>query len=227
MDSRSTADKLRTGAAALIFLFITACGQSTQVENVALNRAIGPEPGTLDPHRARTTQEHHVLRDLFEGLLRYSADGLLIGGAAERWEVSADGLTYSFWLRPEARWSNGETVLAEDFVYSFQRLVDPETAAFYAEAVISIRNAAEIVAGEKPPETLGVEATDRFRLTITLNQPTPYFLSQLAQVATFPVHGRSIAELGDKFERPGNLVSNGAYKLDQWELGLLISVVRV
>jgi len=210
----------------LLFLVLAACGQSTQIETRALNRAIGPEPETLDPHLARTTQSHTVLRDLFEGLLSYSPSGELVPGAAQRWEVSEDGLSYFFWLRPEARWSNGETVVAEDFVYSFRRLVDPKTAAFYAETLVAIRNAGEIIAGTSPAESLGVEATGQFQLTITLHQPTPYFLSLLAQVATYPVNEDSIIALGERFARPGNLISNGAYKLDQWELGLVIALGR-
>ena len=237
MNLRSTGDKIRgrsaallvlflAGAAALLVLFLTHDEQSTQFAPPVLNRAIGPEPETLDPQRARTTQSHTVLRDLFEGLLTYSSDGELVGGAAESWEVSADGLQYSFRLRPEARWSNGETVVAQDFVYSFRRLVDPETAAFYAELLVSIRNAAEIIAGDQPPESLGIEATGRFQLTITLHQPTPYFLGLLAQAAAYPVNADSIGDLGEMFARPGNLVSNGAYQLDRWELGLVIALGR-
>lgn len=157
MESRSTADKFRAGAAALILFFITACGQSTQVESVALNRAGGAEPGTLDPHRARTMQEHHVLRDLFEGLLRYSADGLLTGGAAERWDVSADGLTYSFWLRPEARWSNGETVVAEDFVYSLRRTVSD---ARKRQQRTTLKRDSMLPFGSKPAAIKGLGCND-------------------------------------------------------------------
>ena len=98
-----------------------------------LNRSIGPEPGTVDPQLARTTQGHKVIRDLFEGLVSYSPSGDIAAGVAERWEVSDDGLLYMFWLRDDARWSNGDAVTADDFVYSYRRLVDPETAAFYAE----------------------------------------------------------------------------------------------
>ncbi len=221
-----TADRLRTGLMAFLLLILAACGPPAQVEIRALNRAIGPEPETLDPQLARTTQSHTVLRDLFEGLLTYSADGELVGGAAERWTVTDDGLTYSFWLRPEARWSNGETVVAEDFVYSFRRLVDPKTAAFYAETLVNVRNADDIIAGDKPPETLGVEATGQFQLTIRLQQPTAYFPGLLAQAATYPVNEKSVTALGEMFARPGNLVSNGAYKLDRWELGLVMELGR-
>lgn len=226
MNFRNTAKLLRAGVIALLLLLLAACGQSTEPESRVLNRAIGPEPETLDPQLARTTQSHTVLRDLFEGLLTYSADGKLIGGAAERWVVSDDGLTYSFWLRPEGRWSNGETVVAKDFVYSFRRLVDPQTAAFYAETLVNVRNASDIIAGDKPAESLGVEVAGKFQLTIRLQQPTAYFPALLAQAATYPVNEKSITTLGDAFARPGNLVSNGAYKLERWELGLLMRIAR-
>ncbi|NOX69060.1 MAG: peptide ABC transporter substrate-binding protein [Gammaproteobacteria bacterium] len=217
---------MRTAAVALLLVLVAACGQPTEDDSRALNRAIGPEPETLDPQLARTTQSHTVLRDMFDGLLTYSPDGTLIEGAAQRWAVSDDGLSYSFWLRPDGRWSNGEAVVAEDFVYSFRRLVDPKTAAFYAETLINVRNAADIIAGDKPIETLGVEATERLQLTIHLQQPTAYFPALLAQAATYPVNETSITALGEAFARPGNLVSNGAYKLDRWDLGLVIELGR-
>jgi len=226
MNVSNTANKMRTAVVALLFVLLAACGQPTESGSRTLNRAIGPEPESLDPQLARTTQSHTVLRDLFEGLLTYSADGKLIEGAAERWTVSDDGLTYSFWLRPGGRWSNGETVDAEDFVYSFRRLVDPKTAAFYAETLINVRNAADIIAGDKPVETLGVEAIKPQLLTIHLQQPTAYFPALLAQAATYPVNETSVTALGEAFARPGNLVSNGAYKLNRWDLGLLIGLGR-
>jgi len=226
MDFFNIRSKFGVGVLVFILLALVACGPPSQLADRALNRAIGPEPETLDPQLARTTQSHTVLRDLFEGLLTYTADGQLVGGAAERWVVSEDGLTYRFWLRPEGRWSNGSPVVAEDFVYSFRRLVDPKTAAFYTEALINVKNAAAIIAGEKAPGTLGVTASDRLELTITLQEPTPYFLSLLALAATCPVNQGSVVAHGDQFTRPGNLVSNGAYKLEAWELGLLFVLGR-
>jgi oligopeptide transport system substrate-binding protein len=226
MDFRNTRSTFKTGAMTFLLLALLGCSPSPHVGNMALNRAIGPEPETLDPQLARTTQSHTVLRDLFEGLLRYSAAGDLVGGAAERWDVSDDGLRYTFWLRPEGRWSNGTAVVAEDFVYSFRRLVDPKTAAFYTETLINVENAAAIIAGKQAPETLGVVATDRLQLTITLQESTPYFLSLLALAATCPVNEASVKAHGDQFSRPGKLVSNGAYILDRWELGLQIVLGR-
>ncbi len=191
-----------------------------------LHRGNGAEPESLDPHKARSTQAADVLRDIGEGLVAYSGTGVLIAAAAEKWEMSEDGRQYDFWLRPEARWSNGETVTAEQFVYSFRRLVNPETAAFYAQALTDIENAADIIAGLKAPDSLGVEAPEEFRLRIRLTNATPYFLGLLTHPSAFPVHPASIEQHGDAFAKAGNLLSNGAYKLDSWELGSVIRLSR-
>ena len=191
-----------------------------------LHRGNGAEPESLDPHKSRSIQASDVLRDIGEGLVGYSSDGEMIAAAAERWEISEDGRQYDFWLRPEARWSNGETVTAEQFVYSFRRLVNPETAAFYAQALSDIENAAEIIAGDETPDSLGVEAVDEFHVRIRLANAIPYFLGLLTHPSAFPVHPPSIEEHGDAFAKAGNLLSNGAYKLDAWELGSVISLSR-
>ncbi len=191
-----------------------------------LHRGNGAEPESLDPHKARSIQAADVLRDIGEGLVGYSRSGELIAAAADKWEISEDGLQYDFWLRSEGRWSNGETVTAEQFVYSFRRLVNPETAAFYAQALVDIENASAIIAGDMPPNNLGVEALDEFRLRIRLKNLTPYFLSLLTHPSAFPVHPASIAEHGGAFAKAGNLLSNGAYKLDTWDLGSVIRLRR-
>lgn len=215
---------LCTLALVAALLLAGACSQSQDTS--ILNRGVGPEPESLDPHHARTTQAHIVLRDLFEGLTSYSADGQLVPAAAERWEISDDGLTYTFWLRPDARWSNNDPLTAEDFVYSFRRLVDPATAAFYAEHLIAIENAGDIVSGDEEPATLGVRAAGPQQLVVQLEYPVPYFLSLLALPSASPVHAGSVAEHGGSFARAGNLVSNGAYQLDAWELGAFIELSR-
>lgn len=191
-----------------------------------LNRGVGPEPETVDPQRSSTTQAHAVLRDLFEGLLSYDASGELVNGVAEDWEPSPDGLEYRFRLREDARWSNGDPVTAEDFVYSLRRLVDPATAALYAKLISPVRNATAIVAGEAAPDSLGVEAVSERELLITLERPAAHFPLLLTLPPTFPVHAGSIGRLGDRFTRPGNLVSNGAYVLREWTLGAVIELER-
>lgn len=199
---------------------------TTAAGETVLYRGNGAEPESLDPHKARSIQAADVLRDIGEGLLGYSPDGKLIAAAAEKWEISDDGRQYDFWLRPAARWSNGETVTAEQFVYSFRRLVNPETAAFYAQALADIENAADVIAGRKSPESLGVEAPEKFRLRINLTNATPYFLGLLTHWSTFPTHPGSVEQHGNAFARAGNLLSNGAYKLDSWELGSVIHLSR-
>jgi oligopeptide transport system substrate-binding protein len=167
-----------------------------------------------------------VLRDIGEGLVTYSASGELVPGTAESWEMSEDGLSYKFRIRPDARWSNGEPVTAADFVFGLQRLVDPATAAFYAAELGNVFNATAIVAGEMSPDELGVTATDERTLVISLVRPTPYLLSLLTHPSTFPVHRGSIRQHGDAFARAGKLVSNGAYVLADWEPGAIIELHR-
>jgi oligopeptide transport system substrate-binding protein len=191
-----------------------------------LHRGLTSDPESLDPHKARSVQAGDVLRDIGEGLLGYAPGGELVAGAAESWRVSDDGLSYTFTLRDDARWSNGEPVTAGQFVFSLRRLVDPATAAFYAQMLGTIENAGAIVAGKKPPTELGVAAIDDRTLVITLERPTPYLLSLLTHPSTFPVHPGSLAAHGDDFTRPGNLLSNGAYKLDRWEPGSVIVLSR-
>lgn len=213
-------------AAAALLLALAGCSNGDGGSSGVLSRSLGPEPESLDVHTSRSTQAAIVLRDLGEGLTGYSANGELVAAAATRWEVSEDGLEYRFWLRPDARWSNGEPVLAEHFVYSLRRLVDPETAAFSAQTVIDIKNAAEIVKGDRSVNDLGVEAIGKTELLIRLERPVPYFLTLLAQISMFPVYPPSVAQHAEEHARPGNLVSNGAYKLDGWELGSVITLSR-
>ncbi len=196
------------------------------VDETVLHRGIGPEPESLDPHKSRSTQAADVLRDIGEGLVGYSPGGELIAAAAENWQISEDGRQYDFWLRPEARWSNGDTVAAEHFVYSFRRLVNPATAAFYSQALADIENAADIIAGNKTADSLAVEAPERFHLRIRLTNATPYFLGLLTHPSAFPVHPASVEQHGHAFAKAGNLLSNGAYKLDSWELGSVINLRR-
>ncbi len=219
---------LRLSALLVICLAITSCGGSKEPGSSAsvLHRGLASDPESLDPHKARSTQAADVLRDIGEGLLGYSEAGALLPAAATSWEISEDGLTYTFQLRPEARWSNGDAVTAEHFVFSLRRLVDPATAAFYAQALEAIVNSQEVVAGERPVSDLGVEAIDPLTLKVSLQQPTPYLLGLLTHPSTFPVHPRSVAEHGDAFSRAGNLLSNGAYVLASWEPGSVLELVR-
>lgn len=195
---------------------VSGCGEKPVAEEEeTLNRGLVGEVDTLDPHKNKNVQGHRVLIDLFEGLLRYSADGKLEGGVAKSWSVSEDGLEYVFELDESARWSNGEKLTANDFVFSFRRLVEPKTAAFYATFLNVIENAKEITKGDMPADTLGVVADGDYVLRIRLSKPTLYFPQLLTHPAASPLHQRSIEEHGVKFTRAENLVTNGAYVLHE------------
>jgi ABC-type oligopeptide transport system substrate-binding subunit len=204
---------LRLLAIPFLLSLMVACGgpDESMLNANTLQRAIPTDPETLDQHKARSTQAADILRDLAEGLVGYSAEGELVPAAATHWDVSDDGLTYTFHLRESAKWSNGDPVVAAHFVAGVERLVDPATAAFYAEFLSDISN---------------IEAADEQTLVMTLTQPTPYLLSLLTHPATFPIHTPSVAEHADGFARPGKFVSNGAYVLDAWVPGSIVSLRR-
>ena len=184
-----------------------------------LRRGNGPEPDTLDPQLARTDAAFNILRDLFEGLTAIGPDGAAVPAAAESWTVSPDGLEYRFTLREGLRWSNGDPLKAADYVTGMRRLVDPKTASPYAQFIDPVGNAAAITRGEKQPEELGVAAPDDRTVVIRLATPAPYLLGLLAQPGTFPVHSPSLARNGAEYARPGKLLSNGAFVLEDWVIG--------
>ena len=185
----------------------------------------GEEPQTLDPHLAEGVPAANILRDLFEGLTGQAPNGRVVPGAAVRWNISRDGRVYTFYLRRDARWSNGDPVVAEDFVYSFRRSADPQTASPYAQVLLPIENAAAVLSGQSPTSALGVEALDDYTLQIRLVDPTPYFLGLLSHSSTYPVHRPSVLAHGARFSRPGNLVSNGAFMLVDWKVRAQIELV--
>lgn len=211
-----------------MFAVVAACGGADEPAGSpdTLQRGLLTDPETLDQHKSRSIQSADVIRDLGEGLIGHSASGELVPAAAESWEVSADGLKYTFHLREGLRWSNGDALVAGDFVAGLRRLVDPSTAAFYANMLESVENAAGIVSGDIPVSMLGVDAPDDRTLVLRLAQQTPYLVSQLTHPSTFPLHRPSIDEHGDGFARPGRLVSNGAYVLDAWVPGSIVSLKR-
>jgi oligopeptide transport system substrate-binding protein len=181
-----------------------------------LRKGNAAEPETLDPHRAETVTASNILRDLFEGLTMEAPDGSIVPGAAASWDVSKDALTYTFHMRTGARWSNGEPVTAQDFEFGLRRSCDPATLSAYTSILFPIRNAEAVSTGKLPVTELGVHALDEATLEIRLGSPAPYFLSVLAHASTYPVNRRSLEQNGSRFARPGVLVSNGAYKLDEW-----------
>ena len=195
-------------------------------EEQVLRWGNGAEPGSLDPHRTQGVPGSNIGRDLFEGLTSEAPDGTVIAGAAESWEISDDGKTYRFFLRPEARWSNGDPVTADDFVYSLRRSLDPATLSNYTFILNPILNAEAVAAGELPTTEVGVRALDTHALEIQLENITPYFLGLLTHSASYPVHPPSAEAHGNQYARPGNLVSNGAYRLEEWVVQSHVKLVR-
>ncbi len=178
----------------------------------------GSDPGTLDPHRAEGVPASNVLRDLYEGLVSEAANGDYIPGVAESWSISEDGKTYRFKIREEAVWSNGDKVVAEDFVFSLRRSVDPKTLSNYSSMLYPIKNARDVVLGKLPTDKLSVSAESENTLLIELEEPTPYFISLLTHSTTYPVHPPSVREHGSSFTRPENMISNGAFTLKDWRI---------
>ncbi len=198
-------------------LAMIAISMSHAAADGTLHLGNGAEPESLDIHFSSGAAEANIQRDLFEGLIAEGSDASLIPGAAESWEISEDGTVYTFHLRADGRWSNGDPVTAHDFVYAFHRGLDPATAAAYAFILYPVKNAEAVVNGEIPAlGNLGVRAIDDLTLKITLNAPTAYFLDMLTHHMAFPLHRASIAEHGAAWTRPGDLVGNGAFVLDEW-----------
>jgi oligopeptide transport system substrate-binding protein len=216
-------------AAPLVALAVTACGKRGEApgkQSAILMRGNGPDPDSLDPHKARSAESMVVLRDLFECLTRLDKNAATVPAAAESWTMSDDGRIYSFRLRPNLRWSSGEPVVAEDFVAGLRRLVDPATASQYADVIDVIVNASDIVAGRKPVDSLGVAAPDAMTVVITLENPAVYLPGLMAHPSTAPLHRPSLAQFGDRFARPGDQVSNGAFVLVEWLQGSYIRADR-
>lgn len=198
-------------------------GHGTDAQSTAATRVLlrgnGAEPDSLDPQKARSNEAQTILRDLCEGLTSLARDASVAPGVAREWEASADGKTYTFHLRPDAKWSNGDRVVGADFVAALRRLVDPATASQYAQVVEVVTNAPEIVKGGKTPDTLGISAPDDATVVVQLSAPAPYVPGLLAHPSTCPVHRPTLEKHADTLSRPGVMVSNGAFVLKEWVQG--------
>ncbi len=172
---------------------------------------------SIDPQLIEDSAGHDIARNLFEGLMNQNEKGDLVPGVAESFTVSPDNKTYTFILRKDAKWSNGDPIAAGDFVYAWQRAVDPATASNYAwyMELATMKNAAEIVAGTMTPDQLGVKAVDDYTLEVQLNEPTPFFAEMTTYATMFPTHKATIEKFGADWTKPGNMVSNGAYMLSE------------
>ncbi len=203
---------------------LAACGGgngngSDAAERVpTLRRGISAKVDTLDPHKSSAQWEDFIIGDMFVGLMTDGPDGKPVPGVAERYEVSADALTWTFELR-ETVWSDGVPLTAEDFVYALRRIQNPETASQYAALLYVVKNAAAVNNGDASPEELGVRAIDDQTLEITLETPAPYLLGLLSHYSSYPVPRHVVEQYGDAWIQPENIVVNGPYKLVYWRTG--------
>lgn len=196
-------------------------------EKQELVRDNGSEPASLDPHKVESNVEIALILDMFEGLVAVTPEGAIEPRLAQSWE-NKDNTVWTLHLRPGIAWSDGSPVTAQDIVWSWQRLIDPDIASPYASypANMHIVNATEIVRGEKAPDTLGVKALNDTTLEVTLSQPNAYFLPMLAHTSLVPVNKAAISRFGDKWTKPENFVGSGAYKLSQWIVNERVEAVR-
>lgn len=176
---------------------------------------------SMDPQINTDVEGSGVLRSVFEGLYNEDQKGALVPGVATGFDLSEDKTVYTFKLRDNAKWSNGDPVTANDFVYSWRRLADPKTASEYAwyMELMQVKNSAAVIAGEVPPDQLGVKAIDDLTLEVTIEAPLPYFPKMLTHASTFPVNQKALEANGDKWTEAGTLVGNGAYVLKEHILG--------
>lgn len=221
----------RISALAFAAVLLAACNQQESTPPTSAGNTVTrnnvTEPQSLDPHQITGVPEINVVRDLFEGLVETDEKGAIVPAAAESWE-SADNRTWTFKLRSDANWSNGEPVTAEDFVYSWRRLVDPKTASQYASYLqaAQIANIDDILKGSKAPDTLGVKALDAHTLQITLTAAVPYFPQMLYHASTKPVHRATVEKYGVKWTQPENFVGNGAYVMKKWVVNERIELAK-
>ncbi len=181
-----------------------------------LVRNNGSEPETLDPALAESVGANNLTRDLFEALTANDGAGKIVPGVAESWKQT-DPLTWVFKLRQNAKWSNGDPVTAQDFVFGIRRFVDPKTASTYAATFgVFLANGQDVALGKKPPAQIGVKAVDKHTLEVKTAFPVSFLPSLMSNNNLGPVHQASLEKHGKDWTKPGNLVSNGAYVLKDW-----------
>lgn len=187
----------------------------------------GAEPEVLDPALITAQASGRLAYALFEGLTSFDAKAIPQPGVAERWEISPDGLVYTFHLRRNSAWSNGDPVTAEDFAYSWERALRPATASEYASQLYPIRNAQPYNAGTlKSFDEVGVRALDPYTLQVTLENPTPYFLDLCAFATFLPVHRATVEKYSDWATKPDHFVGNGSYLMKEWRLFDRVRLVK-
>ncbi len=223
----------------LIFALLGGCGDYEN--NVyqgnrdgVLHVGNATEPQSLDPHIATGVPEHHIISAVMEGLVAKDRKTLMPKpGVAESWTISDDLTVYTFKLRRNARWSNGDVHTAHDYAWSWWRALQPALGNQYAYMLFPIDNAQQYYEGDISDfDQVGVKALDDYTLQVTLGNPTPYFLQLLDHYSLYPVHQATILKFGDADERgtrwtyEDNLVSNGPFQLSEWKINRSIAVQK-
>ena len=224
---------------ALMSLILAGCSSEekksiSSKELKILKITVGAEPEDIDPHVVTGVPEHHIIAALTEGLVAEDPVDLHpVPGVAEKWEVSEDGKVYTFQIRENAKWSNGDTLTANDFAESFKRILTPALASKYAYMLFVMKGAEDYSTGKlKDFSKVGVKAINDRTLQINLNAPTPYFLSLLNHYTWFPVHIATVKKYngltkrGSGWTKPENFVSNGPFTLKSWKLGRKLVVEK-
>ncbi|MDN6193738.1 MAG: peptide ABC transporter substrate-binding protein [Alkalibacterium sp.] len=194
--------------------------EGSQTDEQVLNVQLDVEVASMDPQIATDGTSFEVIANIIEGLYQTDSDGKAIPALVESAEKGEDGLSYTFKLREDATWSNGDPVTANDFVYAWRRLADPDTGSEYSYimGIAGLVNANEVLDGEKAPEELGVQATDDYTLEVQLANPVPYFESLMSFIPFFPMNEDFMDEVGDSYgTSPDTLLSNGAFTVSSYE----------
>ena len=225
-----------------IFIFIFGCSENISpvdsgLENQIYHHGNGSEPQGLDPHIVTGVPEHHILISLCEGLTIPNPNpedmNGYMAGTAESWTISDDGKEYIFNINKNAKWSNGDPVTAEDFVWSWKRILTASLGSQYPDMLYYLEGAYEYHNGLIDDfDQVGVKSLDKYTLQVNLNNPTPFFLGLLSHYSTWPVHKDTVLKFGDiddrngEWTRPGNFVCNGPFQLKTWELNNKIVVEK-
>jgi oligopeptide transport system substrate-binding protein len=224
---------------ALLFFVLPACSRTDRVENATKDKILllgnGAEPKALDPHLISAVGDSNIARALFEGLVTYhpSDDAKHEPGVAKSWEPNEDFTEWIFHLRDDAKWSNGDPVTAHDFVYAYNRILHPEMGSPYASMLYILKNAKEYNMEEIDEfSQVGVKALDDHTLKLSLNAMIPYLPDVVKHATWYPVHQGTIEKFGtmtDQFtlwQRPGNHVGNGPFKLEDWRINAFVEVSK-
>ncbi len=211
----------------LFFLLccLAGCHKTVETEPKNLRINIGSDPETLDVRKARRLQSLTLCRMLFEGLTRISKEGRVELAIADRVEISEDGLQYRFFLKPTC-WSNGDKLLASDFVEAWKTILDPQYPTDISYQLYCIKNAKKVKSRQLPADTLGVSSLSENLLLVELEQPTPYFLELCATVPFFPIPNAIVHQNSDWVHHPESFVGNGPFVLKEWKHADFIKVIK-